>query len=128
MILLIVGIVFALLGGIFYVLYRQYQLKNEKKVLTLEQNMLRSQMNPHFLFNSLNSIKLYIINNEQKNAVHYLNKFSKLVRKILEASSYKEIALAEELETVELYMNIEDIRFSNEINFKISVDEKIDSS
>src|SRR5690606_3958204 len=107
------------------ILYRQYQSKNEKRVLTLEQKMLRSQMNPHFLFNSLNSIKLYIINNEQKNAVHYLNKFSKLIRKILEASSQREISLAEELETVELYMNIENIRFSNEIDFRIDVDKDI---
>ena len=89
--------------------------------------MLRSQMNPHFLFNSLNSIKLYIINNEKKNAVYYLNKFSKLVRKILEASSLKEISLAEELETIELYMNIENIRFSNEINFDISIEDGIDT-
>jgi len=125
--LLISGIALALLAGIFYILYRQYQLKNEKKLLTLEQSMLRSQMNPHFLFNSLNSIKLYIINNEQKNAVHYLNKFAKLVRKILEASSVREIPLAEELETVELYMTIENIRFSNEINFKIAVDNDIDT-
>ncbi|MGJ8737477.1 tetratricopeptide repeat protein [Zobellia laminariae] len=125
--LLIGSIALALLAGIFYILYRQYQLKNEKKVLTLEQSMLRSQMNPHFLFNSLNSIKLYIINNEQKNAVHYLNKFSKLVRKILESSSMREIPLAEELETVDLYMNIENIRFSNEIDFKIRIDENIDT-
>ncbi|MFD2604441.1 tetratricopeptide repeat protein [Euzebyella marina] len=125
--LLVSGIVLALLSGIFYILYRQYQLKNDKKLLTLEQSMLRSQMNPHFLFNSLNSIKLYIINNEQKNAVHYLNKFSKLVRKILESSSMREIPLAEELETVELYMNIENIRFSNEIDFQIRVDENIDT-
>jgi sensor histidine kinase YesM len=124
--LLIGGLALILLTGVFYILYRQYQLKNDKKLLTLEQAMLRSQMNPHFLFNSLNSIKLYIINNDKKNAVHYLNKFSKLVRKILEASSLKEIPLAEELETVELYMNIENIRFSNEINFKISIDDDID--
>ena len=126
-ILLIAGIALALLAGILYILYRQFQLKNEKKLLTLEQSMLRSQMNPHFLFNSLNSIKLYIINNEKKNAVHYLNKFSKLIRKILEASSLKEIPLAEELETVELYMNIENIRFSNEINFKTIIDKNIDT-
>lgn len=124
---LISGIILIFLAGLFYILYRQYQLKNDKKLLTLEQTMLRSQMNPHFLFNSLNSIKLYIINNEKKNAVHYLNKFSKLIRKILEASSLKEIPLAEELETIELYMNIENIRFSNEINFKITVDEGIDT-
>ncbi|TXN37458.1 tetratricopeptide repeat protein [Flagellimonas hymeniacidonis] len=123
--LLVSALIVGLISSILYILYRQYQSKNEKRVLSLEQNMLRSQMNPHFLFNSLNSIKLYIINNEQKNAVHYLNKFSKLVRKILEASSLKEISLAEELETVELYMNIENIRFSNEIDFKIAVDDNI---
>lgn len=126
-ILIIIGVFLALLIGIFYILYRQNQLNAEKKLLTLEQSMLRSQMNPHFLFNSLNSIKLYIINNEKKNAVHYLNKFSKLVRKILEASSQKEIPLAEELETVALYMKIENIRFSNEINFTIDVKDNIDT-
>ncbi len=125
--LLISALLVALFTIILYILYRQTQLKNEKKLLTLEQSMLRSQMNPHFLFNSLNSIKLYIINNEKKNAVFYLNKFSKLVRKILEASSVREIPLAEELETVELYMNIENIRFSNEIQFEIFVDEGIDT-
>ncbi len=125
--LMVSALLLALFTLILYILYRQYQLKSEKKMLTLEQSMLRSQMNPHFLFNSLNSIKLYIINNEKKNAVHYLNKFSKLVRKILEASSLKEIPLAEELETVELYMNIENIRFSDEINFEINVDEGIDT-
>jgi LytS/YehU family sensor histidine kinase len=125
--LLLSALMVALFSVILYILYRQYQLKSEKKLLTLEQSMLRSQMNPHFLFNSLNSIKLYIINNEKKNAVHYLNKFSKLVRKILEASSVREIALAEELETVELYMNIENIRFNDEIQFEISVDEGIDT-
>ena len=123
--LLVSALIVGLVASILYILYRQYQNKNEKRVLSLEQNMLRSQMNPHFLFNSLNSIKLYIINNEQKNAVHYLNKFSKLIRKILEASSLKEISLAEELETVELYMNIENIRFSNEIDFKITVEDGI---
>ncbi len=123
--LLVSALIVGLVASILYILYRQYQNKNEKRVLSLEQNMLRSQMNPHFLFNSLNSIKLYIINNEQKNAVHYLNKFSKLIRKILEASSQREITLEEELETIELYMNIENIRFSNEIDFKITVDENL---
>ncbi|MEM9362693.1 MAG: tetratricopeptide repeat protein [Bacteroidota bacterium] len=123
--LLVSSLIVGLISSILYILYRQYQSKNEKRVLSLEQNILRSQMNPHFLFNSLNSIKLYIINNEQKNAVHYLNKFSKLVRKILEASSVKETPLSEELETVELYMNIENIRFSNEIDFNITIDKDI---
>ena len=123
---LVGGLLLALFILVLYILYRQYQLNSERKVHALEQSMLRSQMNPHFLFNSLNSIKLYIINNEQKNAVHYLNKFSKLVRKILEASSVREIPLEEELETVSLYMNIENIRFNDEIDFRISVDPEID--
>lgn len=120
------SIVFAFLAIMIYILYRQRLLNNEKKILTLEQDMLRSQMNPHFVFNSLNSIKQYIISNEQKNAVHYLNKFAKLIRKILDASRVKVVSLGDELDTMDLYMSIENIRFSNEINFEILVDEEID--
>ena len=87
--------------------------------------MLKSQMNPHFIFNSLNSIKLYIINNEKENAVYYLNKFAKLIRKILVVSNEKDISLADELDTMKLYMNIENIRFSNEIDFQINIDKDI---
>ncbi len=119
------SIVLAFLAIMIYILYRQRLLNNEKKILTLEQDMLRSQMNPHFVFNSLNSIKQYIIANEQKNAVHYLNKFAKLIRKILDASRVKVVSLADELETMDLYMSIENIRFSNEINFEVFVDNDI---
>ena len=114
--------------AIIIALYRNRQLQQEKQILTLEQDMLRSQMNPHFIFNSLNSIKLYFINNEKENAVYYLNKFSKLIRKILVASSEKEISLEDELDTMKLYMNIENIRFSNEIDFKINVDDAINTA
>ena len=114
-----------LIGIAFFIAYRNRTLKNEKHILTLEQDMLRSQMNPHFIFNSLNSIKLYIINNEKENAVYYLNKFSKLIRKILIASKEKETSLKGELETMQLYMNIENIRFSNEINFEINVEDSL---
>ena len=101
---------------------KQRSLKNEKKILSLKQDALRSQMNPHFMFNALNSIKLYIIENNQKKATSYLNKFSKLMRKILEASAIQETTLAEELETMKLYMSIENIRFSNEIDFTVKTD------
>lgn len=121
-------VIFILLVAILYFLYRQRLLENQKRILTLEQDVSRAQMNPHFIFNALNSIKHYIINNEKKNAVHYLNKFSKLVRKILESSSLKEVALQDELETMDLYMNIENIRFSNEIQYKVTVDEGLDLS
>lgn len=120
---LIVGLLTAVT---LYVLYRQYKISNERKLLEVEQKMMRSQMNPHFIFNSLNSIKLYIISNEKDKAVYYLNKFSKLIRTILANSKEKEITLADELATMELYLNIENIRFSNKINYAVHIDEDID--
>ena len=120
------GILLALFATIMFIWYRQHQLKSDKKMLMLEQQMMRSQMNPHFLFNSLNSIKLYIINNEKENAVYYLNKFSKLIRTILSNSREKEISLKEELETMDLYVNIESIRFSEKIHYDVIIDKNID--
>lgn len=91
------------------------KLKNEVNKLKLTS--LLNQMNPHFIFNALNSIKLFIINNDAKKAVYYLNKFSKLIRKILNSSTHKKSTLKEELETLGLYVSIENIRFSNEIEY-----------
>ena len=99
--------------------------KYDKELADLKMASLRSQMNPHFIFNSLNSIKRYIIDNEKENAVYYLNKFSKLIRKILAATNEKEITLGDELETLELYMNIENIRFKNQITYSIDLEKGI---
>jgi LytS/YehU family sensor histidine kinase len=99
--------------------------KFDKELTELKMISLRSQMNPHFIFNSLNSIKLYIINNEKENAVYYLNKFSKLIRKILATTQEIEISLADEIETMNLYLSIENIRFNNEIDYKVIVDDHI---
>lgn len=117
---------FVFLTGILFVFYRQYQLRNQKRVLTLEQDMMRSQMNPHFLFNSLNSIKLYIINNDKEKAVYFINKFSKLIRAILSNSREKEISLEEELETMNLYVNIENIRFLEQIKYEVIIEKEVD--
>jgi tetratricopeptide (TPR) repeat protein len=115
----------SLLAIILYALYKNNTLKNEKKIITLKQNVLQSQMNPHFIFNSLNAIKLYIIDNEKENAVYYLNKFSKLIRKILASARNKENTLAEEIDTLKLYIEIENIRFLNEIETEFNIDEKL---
>ncbi|MGI8599596.1 MAG: histidine kinase [Chitinophagaceae bacterium] len=101
------------------------QLQNDKDIAELKVSSLRSQMNPHFIFNSLNSIKHYIIENDTQHAVYYLNKFSKLIRKILASSMEKESSLAEELETMNLYVNIENIRFNNAIHFITETDENL---
>ena len=92
----------------------------ENEIANLKLESLRSQMNPHFIFNALNSIKAYFIENEKEKAVYYLNKFSKLIRKILESSRTESITLEEELNIIEIYMSIENIRFDEKINFKIN--------
>ena len=98
------------------------QARYGREMAELKISALRSQMNPHFIFNSLNSIKRYIIDNEKENAVYYLNKFSKLIRKVLATTREREISLSDELETMELYVNIENIRFNNQIDFGIDVE------
>lgn len=92
----------------------------ESKLAQVKLQSLRNQMNPHFIFNALNSIKVYFIDNDKEKAIFYLNKFSKLVRVILESSSEENITLDEELDILKLYMSIENLRFSESINFTIS--------
>ncbi|MBT8268856.1 MAG: histidine kinase, partial [Bacteroidia bacterium] len=104
---------------------KSIKMQFDKELAELKVSALRSQMNPHFIFNSLNSIKRYIIDSEKENAVYYLNKFSKLIRLILSSSREDEVSLADELETIELYVNIENIRFNNEIDFLIDITENI---
>lgn len=123
---ILLAVIAVLLITVFlFIFHRQQQSNQEKKIMTLEQNMLKSQMNPHFIFNSLNSIKQYVISNEKENAVYFLNKFAKLIRKILITSNEKDISLADELETMTHYMTIENMRFANEIDFTVNVDKDL---
>jgi len=115
-------VLLSVLGSIFYA---QNKLNNERKYVELKQNLMRAQMNPHFIFNALNSIKLYIINNEKEQAVYYLNKFSKLMRIILNSSRQKEISLKEEIANSKLYVQIENIRFENSVNFDVVIPDDI---
>jgi sensor histidine kinase YesM len=101
------------------------KLSFENEISLLKLDALRNQMNPHFIFNALNSIKAYFIDNNKEKAIYYLNKFAKLIRKILESSRTDSISLEEELETIELYMNIENIRFHDAIKFNINVGENV---
>lgn len=100
----------------------------EKEIKTLHLASLQSQMNPHFIFNALNSIKVFLIENNKEKAAFYLNKFSKLIRKILESSRVESHSLEEELDIIELYFNIENIRFEEQIYFSIERDPKINTS
>lgn len=99
--------------------------KLERQILLAEQNAVRAQMNPHFIFNSLNSIQNFILDNDAKNANLYLVIFSSLIRKILEASKQNFISIREEVETIKLYLELEKFRFENQFEYTINIHPKV---
>ncbi|MEO9893289.1 histidine kinase, partial [Aurantibacter sp.] len=131
---LIGAILLVLLSILGYYIYKRRRDELEKKksaefnakVSETELKALRSQMNPHFIFNSLNSISEFISKNDIQQADDYLVKFSKLTRAILENSEKKSITLNEDLELMELYMQIEAIRLENKLHHKITIDQDIE--
>lgn len=106
---------------------RQRSLLTQKLIET-EMQALRSQMNPHFLYNCINSIKYYVVKNQPEQASLYLNKFSKLIRKILNNSQYEFITLEEEIQTLELYLEMEKLRFVEKMHFEIQIDPNLEIS
>ena len=96
------------------------------KLAQVEMEALRSQMNPHFIFNALNSIKHFILTNDKFTASEYLSNFSRLVRKILNNSKSSRISLEDELETLQLYIDMEKMRFPDKFTSEIIVDENVD--
>ena len=108
---------------------REMQLANLKRRTTeLEMQALRAQMNPHFIFNSLNSINRFILQNNKVQASEYLTKFSKLIRLILQNSQAAFIPLESELESLQLYLELESLRFDHHFRFSIKVDNELDAS
>lgn len=97
-----------------------------KRLVEVEMRALRAQMNPHFIFNVLNSIKLYMVQNDSKTAANYLTKFAKLIRLILNNSKSQMIMLEDELESLKLYIEIENFRFNNKFDYKIELSNEID--
>jgi LytS/YehU family sensor histidine kinase len=92
----------------------------------MEMQALRAQMNPHFIFNSLNSINRFILQNDRAQASEYLTKFSKLVRMILQNSQASLITLESELESLDLYLNLESLRFNYHFDYHITVPKDLD--
>lgn len=98
----------------------------QQQATELELQALRAQMNPHFIFNSLNSINRFILQNNKLQASQYLIKFSKLVRSILQNSQAAFISLENELEALQLYLELEALRFDHHFVYTITVEENID--
>jgi len=122
---LLEGLLFVLII-VAYIKYREKKIKEKNEVLLLEQKLLRSQMNPHFIFNSLTSIQSFIFENNPIEAGSYLSKFSELIRSILYNSREEFISLDKEIKTLENYLEIQQLRYSNNFDYKIDVDPEID--
>ncbi|WP_452227503.1 tetratricopeptide repeat-containing sensor histidine kinase [Lacinutrix cladophorae] len=116
-----------LLGSIiFYQKFRNEKSKTQN--IVIEQKLLRSQMTPHFIFNSLSVLQGMILNKEEKKSILYLSKFSKLLRITLENSRDKTVPLYEELTAINNYLELQNLEASQSYQYTILVDESIDES
>ena len=133
---LIFKMVFGLLivGIMLYVLWlvRKTELKNKTRKITAQKKLienelyaLRSQMNPHFVFNSLNAIQYYLNDNKVELSEKYLVKFSKLIRMFFDFSQYKVISIQDEIQLLNAYLEIEKLRFGKDFNYIIESDHAL---
>jgi hypothetical protein len=114
--------------GVYWYRIRQLRRENElhEQVGELEKAALQAQMNPHFIFNCLNSIQNFILQNEKKKAVEYLARFARLVRHNLNASVNGQVSLEEEVQILENYLSLERERFHQSFAFSIQLDEQLE--
>jgi ligand-binding sensor domain-containing protein len=120
-------------GGVFYrnrklLLKERAQYKVKLQLQELQVKAIKVQMNPHFIFNSLNAIQNFILSAENDNALRYLSKFSKLVRKLLETSTEEYISLENEIDILNRYMEIEALRFEDSFRYTLTVDPSLSLS
>jgi tetratricopeptide (TPR) repeat protein len=105
---------------------RQRISEMNRKISEVTQANLRQQMNPHFIFNTLNSIQYYMYRHDKLATNNYLTKFSSLMRKVLENSQHTSVPLRDELDALNLYLELEQIRFKDKFDYKIIIDEELD--
>lgn len=119
-----------LLFGIGFLIYNRIQLKKtltlQKELAEYEQKALHLQMNPHFVFNCLGSISSFIVNNGTESAIKYLAKFSKLMRLTLEYSKESLIPIDKEIESLQNYLELEQLRFNNKFDFTLTKSNDIE--
>ena len=119
-------IAFALIIIIAIFVFRSYKQKKEANILIAEQKLLRSQMNPHFISNALGSIQQYVLSSKPIDGARYLSKFTSLMRNIIESSRKEDISIETELETLDSYLSLQQLRFKNKFDFVINIDDEIE--
>ncbi len=107
--------------------FKQREAEYQQRIAQTEISALRAQMNPHFIFNCLNSIQYYAARNEADTASDYLTKFSRLIRLVLENSRSEKVTLTNELETLRLYIEMEAMRFQQKVRYQIQIAPSIDT-
>lgn len=120
------GIIIILI--LIYLFIRQNRFRVEHKRVEMEQKLLRAQMNPHFVFNSLNSIQQLIMKTDNSRAELYLSKFAKLLRDLLESNARDSLTLEEETDLLKAYLEMESLRFGYTFSYQLNVDERINPS
>ncbi len=117
-----------ILAAAVYLLFRYQKEKSElnQKIREGQLMALRAQMNPHFIFNCLNSIQYFVMENDKRSANLYLSMFSDLMRRVLENSRHASIPIEDEVESLQLYLQLESLRFSHQFSYDILVDPDID--
>jgi tetratricopeptide (TPR) repeat protein len=126
-------IIYALLVGLVLLLFSLFWMLKSNRQRRLANNLLalkslRTQMNPHFIFNALNSVNSFIAQNDERTANRYLTDFSTLMRSVLENSEEDFILLEKEVELLELYLKLEHSRFKDKFDYELVVDDNIDQS
>jgi tetratricopeptide (TPR) repeat protein len=121
-----IGSLLLVIGVIVFFYFRYRIIRAKQKQTELEQKALRSQMNPHFIFNSLNAIQDMYVAGETDLANDYLADFGKLMRKILDNSGSSLISVKEEMDTLRLYLEMEKLRSADLLNYEITIDPQID--
>lgn len=127
-ILLLVILVYAYFRLRLYLVKRRERERAafQKQIDQLEMKALRSQMSPHFIFNSLNSIQKFMLQNESEQAVDYLGRFARLIRSVLDHTQSNTITIAKEASMLENYLALEQLRLANQFEYDIYIDPVID--
>lgn len=118
-----IAILIILLAVLFI---RQNKLRSQQTKMEIEQKLFRSQMNPHFIFNSLTAIQNYVFKHPPAEVAGYISRFAKLMRLILDNSRNELVNLEKEIDTLKYYLELQQMRFENKFDFNIEVDPKID--
>lgn len=124
--ILAILVVAILLVAILFLYTRQKRFRLQKEKLDIEQKLLQIQMNPHFIFNSLQAIQSFILTNRQKESAGYLTSFSRLMRLILENSKHDLISLDKEADTLAYYLELQQLRFKGVFTYDIRIAPAID--